>query len=68
MSSSTWSGTSCRSEAGADLRVAPVDTVLGVRQLFTWRFVAAVAALAGLVFLLDAIIVDEVGAQWAQGW
>jgi hypothetical protein len=30
-----------------------------VRQLFTWRFVAALAALAGLVFLVDAVVVDD---------
>jgi hypothetical protein len=30
-----------------------------VRQLFTWRFVAAVAALAGLVFLINAVVVDD---------
>jgi hypothetical protein len=27
--------------------------------LFTWRFVAAVAALAGLVFLINAVVVDD---------
>jgi hypothetical protein len=31
----------------------------GVRQLFTWRFVAAVAALAGLALLVNAIFVDD---------
>ena len=30
-----------------------------MRQLFTWRFVAAVAALAGLVFLINAVVVDD---------
>jgi hypothetical protein len=32
-----------------------------VRQLFTWRFVAAFAALAGLAFLLNAVVVDDDG-------
>lgn len=30
-----------------------------MRQLFTWRFVAAVAALAGLVLLINAVVVDD---------
>jgi hypothetical protein len=30
-----------------------------VRQLFTWRFVAAVAALAGLALLVNAVFVDD---------
>ena len=30
-----------------------------MRQLFTWRFVAAVAALAGLAFLINAVFVDD---------
>ena len=30
-----------------------------MRQLFTWRFVAAVAALAGLALLVNAIFVDD---------
>jgi hypothetical protein len=34
----------------------PLSTV---RQLFTWRFVAAIAALAALAFLLNAIVVDD---------
>lgn len=36
-----------------------MGTVSDVRQLFTWRFVAAIAALAGLVFLLNAVVVDD---------
>jgi hypothetical protein len=31
----------------------------GVRQLFTWRFVAAVAALAGLALLITVVVVDD---------
>tara|TARA_R110002110_G_scaffold84667_6_gene220122 strand:- start:2639 stop:3394 length:756 start_codon:yes stop_codon:yes gene_type:complete len=30
-----------------------------VRQLFTWRFAAAVAALAGLALLINAVFVDD---------
>ena len=30
-----------------------------MRQLFTWRFVAALAALVGLVFLINAVVVDD---------
>lgn len=30
-----------------------------MRQLFTWRFIAAVAALAGLALLVNAIVVDD---------
>lgn len=30
-----------------------------MRQLFTWRFVAAVAALAGLALILNAVVVDD---------
>lgn len=30
-----------------------------MRQLFTWRFVAAVAALAGLALLINAVFVDD---------
>lgn len=30
-----------------------------MRQLFTWRFVAAVAALAGLAFAVNAVVVED---------
>ncbi|WP_395155156.1 hypothetical protein [Ilumatobacter sp.] len=30
-----------------------------MRQLFTWRFVAALAALAGLAILINAVVVDD---------
>lgn len=30
-----------------------------MRQLFTWRFVAVIAALAGLAFLVNAVVVDD---------
>ncbi|MDX2379029.1 MAG: hypothetical protein QNM02_04640 [Acidimicrobiia bacterium] len=30
-----------------------------MRQLFTWRFLAALGALVGLVFLVDAVVVDD---------
>ncbi len=37
----------------------PASTVVPVRQLFSIRFVAAVAGLAGLAFLLNALVLDR---------
>jgi hypothetical protein len=39
--------------------VGPAATLALVRQLFTWRFLAAVAALAGLALVVNAVIVDD---------